>query len=394
MAKGAWIGVGGKARKIKNMYIGIGGKARKIKKAWIGVGGKARLFFSSGGEIAKYTGTIENLKPYGKSGHAGGSVGGYAIFIGGDATGNTGTKYIDIYSSSLVYTQRSGKYKMLDGCNSATIGNLAIFNGGESPGSGGMGMTRGYTFNNSLTMTELTNFYKGNATCGAASNGTYAFFAGGYYITRPEDEYEYNETNHVYYFNSSGTVAAASSKLPKTCDGLGGGRVGNYVVFGGGYSYYSHIANVTAYNTSATRTLCSDLSLKRRWMGTGTAGVNKYVIFAGGSGHPTGAGIETGISNIDIYNESLTRSTATLSSARCDHTGGTAGELAVFAGGGSSSTSGSTTSVICFDESLTVKSTTDLSSIMRNGACAVAGEYFLIAGGTNHKKIVDAYKFS
>ena len=47
MAKGAWIGVGGKARKIKNMYIGIDGKARKIKKAWIGVGGKARLFFSS-----------------------------------------------------------------------------------------------------------------------------------------------------------------------------------------------------------------------------------------------------------------------------------------------------------------------------------------------------------
>jgi hypothetical protein len=33
------------------MYIGIGGKARKIKKAWIGIGGKARLFFSSGGEV-------------------------------------------------------------------------------------------------------------------------------------------------------------------------------------------------------------------------------------------------------------------------------------------------------------------------------------------------------
>ena len=30
------------------MYIGVGGKARKVKKAYIGIGGKARLFFSSG----------------------------------------------------------------------------------------------------------------------------------------------------------------------------------------------------------------------------------------------------------------------------------------------------------------------------------------------------------
>lgn len=48
MAKGAYIGIAGKARKIKKMYIGVGGKARKVKKAYIGIGGKARLFFSSG----------------------------------------------------------------------------------------------------------------------------------------------------------------------------------------------------------------------------------------------------------------------------------------------------------------------------------------------------------
>ena len=47
MAKDAYIGVGGKARKVKNLYIGVGGKARKVKKAYIGVGGKARLFYTS-----------------------------------------------------------------------------------------------------------------------------------------------------------------------------------------------------------------------------------------------------------------------------------------------------------------------------------------------------------
>ena len=48
MAKGAFFGVAGKARKVRKMYIGIAGKARKVKKAYVGIGGKARLFFSSG----------------------------------------------------------------------------------------------------------------------------------------------------------------------------------------------------------------------------------------------------------------------------------------------------------------------------------------------------------
>ena len=47
MAKGTYIGVGGKARKVRNLYLGVGGKARKVKKAYVGVGGKARLFYSA-----------------------------------------------------------------------------------------------------------------------------------------------------------------------------------------------------------------------------------------------------------------------------------------------------------------------------------------------------------
>lgn len=42
---GFYIGVDGKARKIKGGYIGIDGKARKIKKGYIGVNGVARLCF-------------------------------------------------------------------------------------------------------------------------------------------------------------------------------------------------------------------------------------------------------------------------------------------------------------------------------------------------------------
>lgn len=40
---GFYIGVDGKARKVKGGYIGVDGKARKIKKGYIGVDGVARL---------------------------------------------------------------------------------------------------------------------------------------------------------------------------------------------------------------------------------------------------------------------------------------------------------------------------------------------------------------
>lgn len=44
---GFYIGVDGKARKIKGGYIGVDGKARKIKKGYIGVNGVARLCWSA-----------------------------------------------------------------------------------------------------------------------------------------------------------------------------------------------------------------------------------------------------------------------------------------------------------------------------------------------------------
>lgn len=42
-----YIGIGGTAKKIKNIYIGVGGVAKKVKKAYIGVGGVAKLWYTS-----------------------------------------------------------------------------------------------------------------------------------------------------------------------------------------------------------------------------------------------------------------------------------------------------------------------------------------------------------
>ena len=44
---GAYIGVGGVARKMKNQYLGVGSVARKVKNGFAGVGGVARKFFSA-----------------------------------------------------------------------------------------------------------------------------------------------------------------------------------------------------------------------------------------------------------------------------------------------------------------------------------------------------------
>ena len=96
MAKKAYIGVDGKARKIKKGYVGVDGKARKIKKAYIGIGGVARPCWS-GGELAYY-GAITALSSA-RAGLSATTVGNYALFGGGDAGNNSAV--VDAYDASL-----------------------------------------------------------------------------------------------------------------------------------------------------------------------------------------------------------------------------------------------------------------------------------------------------
>ena len=80
MAKKSYIGINGKARRVKKWYFGVGGKARKVKKGYIGVGGVARPFISGGDPT--YYGTITNLS-VSRQYLAGASMVNYAIFAGG-----------------------------------------------------------------------------------------------------------------------------------------------------------------------------------------------------------------------------------------------------------------------------------------------------------------------
>ena len=95
MAKGAYIGVGGLAHKIKKGYIGVDNVARKIKKAYIGIGGVARPCWNSEPEPVYY-GTITGLS-VARDGLAAATVGNYALFGGGS---NVETYYstVDAYT--------------------------------------------------------------------------------------------------------------------------------------------------------------------------------------------------------------------------------------------------------------------------------------------------------
>lgn len=66
MAKNAYIGVNGVARKVKKGYIGVDGVARKVKNGFIGVNNVARQFFSGGTPLsALAVGTIVKLNENG-----------------------------------------------------------------------------------------------------------------------------------------------------------------------------------------------------------------------------------------------------------------------------------------------------------------------------------------
>lgn len=65
---GFYIGVDGKARKVKGAYIGVDGVARKIKKGYIGVDGVARLCWCSEKKLSEYpVGSIVYLPESGKN---------------------------------------------------------------------------------------------------------------------------------------------------------------------------------------------------------------------------------------------------------------------------------------------------------------------------------------
>ena len=110
----------------------------------------------------------------------------------------------------------------------------------------------------------------------------------------------------------------------------GATTVGNYALFGGGYSYAgiaTYLASVDAYDASLTRTTQTPLSVARQCLSATTVG--NYALFVGGVNSSTAM-----VSSVDAYDTSLTRSTPTaLSEARQTLAAAAVGNYALFGGG-------------------------------------------------------------
>lgn len=182
-----------------------------------------------------------------------------------------------------------------------------------------------------------------------ASVGNYAIFAGG--DDGQSDQYNY--TDGVNAYDSSLTAQniaqlSFSNHTDKWRSGMLSGVINNKAVFAGGYYMYKALfskvkiircGEAISYNTSLTQTQLTDLSSAK--CNCATANTTNHLIFAGWVNN-------TSSNTTDAYDNSLTRRTITaLGTARYYLAGASIGEYAIFAGGKDDSTSYSL--VECYD---------------------------------------------
>ena len=370
MAKGMYIGVGSKARKVNKMYVGVGNKARKVKKGYIGVGGVARPFFS-GGELAYY-GTATPLSAE-RSYLAAASLPGYAIFAGGSPT----TDAVDAYGQNLTKSTPSPLSTAREFLAGTAVGNYAIFAGGSS----NQYYAETDAYNLQLTKTTIDDLdMRGSNLCGV-SNGSYAIFG-----PRATSGSMYNSTVDAYSTTLVRTNAPSFNSTGGPVIDYAGASINGYAVFAGGKyvngnSFYKQL---NAYNTSLTRTTPNELSKGRYWLAAVSNG--NFLLFGGGRDYSESQHGGDYHDTVDVFTASLAKGTnTTMSYQRIDLTAVYLAPCCLFAGGSgyeSAGPMGFTAQMVIdsFDENL-LRTTVEAGTSRANLASAAVGAYALFAGG-------------
>ena len=232
MAKGLYIGVDGKARKVKKIYTGINGKARKVKKGYIGIDGKARLFFSGEKKLCYY-GTATALTTA-RTDLAAASIGDYAIFFGGANGMSIIDSNMDIYNSSLVKVTNASS-GVISELAAASNSSYAIFGGGKNYDRKAQNSVR--AINGDLTRTS-TSFISSNSArydLAATTINDYVLFGGG------------RSSSYILGYVDAFSTDLTRSSLARIIQryDLAATTVGDYALFGGGYNgKYSNVVDV------------------------------------------------------------------------------------------------------------------------------------------------------
>ena len=358
MAKKAYIGVDGVARKIKKGYVGVDGKARKIKKAYIGIGGVARPCWS-GGELAYY-GAITPLSQ-GRYGTAAATVGGNAVVVGG--TTGSAVRTAEFYNESLTRSDATSIAFARYNLSGASVGNYALFAGGRN---GTTRRTEVDAYNSSLVKSTATALSQGRSYAAPGRVGDYALFIGG-------EKTNTDSSQYVEAYSSTLTKKKLTNLSLSFTESLSAASVGNYCVFN---HYKSN--GLYAYDTSLTLITIGTSFTERRYQYC-AASIDGFAIFAGG------VSSSSGITSVDVVNESLTvNSTATISSVRSYQTPASMNKFAVFAS--------DENYVDVFDESLT-NTTVQGFTNGRFSSAAVINNFALFFGGNanSYSDVVTAY---
>lgn len=292
MAKGAFIGVNGVARKIRKGYIGVDGVARKIRKAYIGVDGKARLFYSGVGKIT-YQKTIDRGSAMATD-FIPGTIGDYAVMGTGTLTTYDGytynSNYMFCYNSNFTYTMKeaparysyavanSGNYMLVAGGKNvydyyftevkAYNASLTVSDANSLPQNyiGGLGVSAGNTAlflgpgtninaYNGLTRTSYENgMYLHTTRSDVTSFGDLAVVVPG------GGNLDHAYSTDVYYYNSSVTRSKATTGLLYAVTGAAATTNGSHLLVGGGeYDYgYDAEGNPISYRTSHVNAFTKD----------------------------------------------------------------------------------------------------------------------------------------
>ena len=385
-SKSGTFSISAKYERLEYVQTGVstGVKARRVRKAYIGKNGVAKPFFSDLRTVV-YGGRtntplrMSNSKSLNGNFNlinnvAGASVGNYAIFAGGDKGQSNEYDYSDsvnAYDSSLTaqniaqlsFSNPIDKYR--SGMLSGVINNKAVFAGGYylyKPLFGKVKVNRcdeAISYDTSLTQTQLTDLSSAKCNCATANTTNHLIFAG-----------------WVNNTNSNTTDAYDNSLTRSTITALGtaryylaGASIGEYAIFAGGKDDSTSYSLVEYYDAALTKHTLENLSaIRTNFQGASFAG---YAVFGGGT---------TATPYIDRYNASLTRDTTiALSSSRSNTATGTLGsgidKRLIFAGGDNKSTV-----VDVFDASFT-RTSYSLSVGRTNATIVSVGNYALVAGG-------------
>lgn len=256
MARGAYVGINNVARKVRKMYVGVGGVARKVKKGYIGIGGVARLFYRSFIEARKISSSLTTWSDYIQGG-CGASVGNYALFAGYTNTTYNFQATVVAFSNTLTRSTPASLSSARGGLTATNTSSHAIFAGGDSTPIVD-------AFNSSFTRTALSTPHSYWSVMGATSFANKALLAGG------KASYSSSYWSDVYSYDTSLTRTSLTALSVKR-SGIYAASNDSYAIFAGGEgsSYYDV---VDAYNTSFTRVTAPSLDeALYEWNGNATA---------------------------------------------------------------------------------------------------------------------------